>query len=103
MVLYNLRDLAKSTFTHINCGMTWKGEKEILNHINSCCSPAPSDEIDDVYTVPNLPNVVLTFGWALFSNGLWHLEVCNLFYFTVARIPMGVIKNLLICISLVQC
>ena len=68
------RDLAKSTFTHIPCETIWKGRKKMENHLETCKAEMTED-LDDIYKVPGLPGVSLTFGWALFLDGFWHTEV----------------------------
>ena len=75
MYLYIIcRDLAKSTFTHLPCGTIWKGRQKMENHIKHC-TERMAGEVDDIYKVPGMSNVTLTFGWALFLDGFWHTEV----------------------------
>ena len=75
MYLYIIcRDLAKSTYTHLPCGTIWKGREKMLEHIEHC-SEIMVETVDDIYEVPGMPNVSLTFGWALFLDGFWHTEV----------------------------
>ena len=82
MYLYIIcRDLAKSTFTHLPCGMIWKGRQKIEQHLEECKEELKVS-VDTMYLVPGLMDTTLTFGWALFLDGLWHTEVINL-YFTL--------------------
>ena len=68
------RDLAKSTFTHVPCGTTWKGKQKMEEHL-ATCDEELTQELEEIYRVPGLHDVVLTFGWAMFLDGLWHTEV----------------------------
>ena len=80
MYLYSIdRDLAKSTFTHVPCGTTWKGREKMVEHLSQCAAEMTQD-LDEIYQIPGLPNVTLTFGWALFFDGLWHNEVREYFF-----------------------
>ena len=80
MYLFSIcRDLAKSTFTHVPCGTTWKGRENIEEHLTKCDAEL-TQVLDEIYQVPGLPDVTLTFGWALFFDGLWHNEVMRLLY-----------------------
>ena len=74
MYLYIItRDLCKSTYTHLPCMEAFKGEERIKAHI-ATCNAEMSCQLDSLYAVPHLPNTLLTFGWALPIDGLWHLE-----------------------------
>ena len=44
------------------------------NHLETCKAEMTED-LDDIYKIPGLPGVSLTFGWALFLDGFWHTEV----------------------------
>jgi len=68
------RDLAKSTFTHLPCGTIWKGRQKMEEHL-ATCEEELTQELGEIYRVPGLPGVVLTFGWAMFLDGLWHTEL----------------------------
>ena len=77
MYLYIIcRDLAKSTFTHVPCGTTWKGRQKMEEHL-TVCQAEMEEELDEIYKVPEMPGVTLTFGWAVFLDGLWHTEVTH--------------------------
>lgn len=39
------------------------------------CDEELTQELGEIYRVPGLHDVVLTFGWAMFLDGLWHTEV----------------------------
>ena len=78
MYLYIIcRDLAKSTFTHLPCGTIWKGRQKMEEHTEHC-SERMTEDVDDIYKVPGMSDVALTFGWALFLDGFWHTEVATL-------------------------
>ena len=74
MYLYIIsRDLCKSVFTHVPCQQSFKGLDRINDHLKTCTAPM-SFVLDPIYKVPGLKDSVYTFGWALFIDGLWHLE-----------------------------
>ena len=76
--LYNFiicRDLAQNTFTHVSCGISIRGREEVEEHLGTCDSNNPPENIATCYNVPGLPDCIYTFGWAFFCDGYWHLEV----------------------------
>ena len=74
MYLYIItRDLCKTTFTHVPCKQSFRGEERIKEHIKEC--PAEiTINLQQMYEIPHIPNSIYTFGWILPMDGLWHLE-----------------------------